>query len=103
LQALDGGRLGCEDITPIGSTRQHAFCGPHCVIRRIDATGRATLLHRLDGLQEQAARLDDGFVSWPEMLSGAVHKASHAFLDGPVLRVHALNASKIPRFLCLAI
>jgi hypothetical protein len=37
------------------------------------------------------------------MLSGTVHKTSHAFLHGPVLCVHALNASKTPGLLCLSI
>ena len=75
----------------------------HGVMRRLNATGRATLLHCLDGLQGQAACLDDGFISRPHVLSGAVHNTSHAFLDSPVLCVNALNASKILGFLCLAI
>ena len=86
VQALDGGRLAGEEITPIGSPRQLAFGGPHGVIRRLNATGRATLLHCLDGLQEQAAGLDDGFISRPEMLfwSGPQYVPCFPGQPGPV-------------------
>lgn len=50
LQALDGGRLGCEQLAPIGMTRQHAFRSPGRVIRRLNAPGCAALLDALDGL-----------------------------------------------------
>jgi hypothetical protein len=37
------------------------------------------------------------------MLLGAVYNVSHAFLDSPILRVHAIDAGKIFRLLHLPI
>src|SRR2546430_7253369 len=80
---------------PIGLAWDHAFSGAQCIVRGIDATRGTTRLDGLDGLDEQAARLNDGLVGRPEVLFGAVHNAPHAFLHGPVLRVDALNTCKI--------
>src|SRR5215813_15537053 len=88
---------------PIGLARDHAFSGPQCIVRGLGATRGTTCLDGLDGLEEQAARLNDGLVGRPKVLFGAVHNAPHAFLHGTVLRVYARDTRKICRSLHLPI
>src|SRR5262245_17175697 len=88
---------------PIGLAWDHAFSGPQCIVRGLDTTQGTICLDSLDGLDEQAARLNDGLVGRPEVLFGAIHNVPHAFLHGAVLRVDALDTRKIDRFLHLPI
>src|SRR5215475_8232424 len=103
MQDSAGSHLGRQELVPIGLAWEHAFSGPQRIVRGIDATRGATGLDGLDGIEEQAARLNDGLVGWPQVLFGAIYNAPHAFLHGPVLRVDALDARKILSFLHLPI
>src|SRR5262249_47984201 len=103
MQDSTGSHLGRQELMPIGLAWDHAFSGPQCIVCGIDATWSTTCLDGLDGLEEQAARLNDGLVSRPEVLFGAVYNVPHTFLHGPVLRVYTLDTRKIDRFLHLPI
>src|SRR5262245_14277864 len=103
MQDSTSGHLGRQELVPIGLAWDYAFSGPQRIVRRINTARGTICLDSLDGLDEQAACLDDGLVGWPEVLFGAVHNAPHTFLHGAVLRVYALDTRKIDRFLHLPI
>src|SRR5882757_3584600 len=103
LQDPVPGDVGRQRPVPVGIAREDVFTGLDRIIAGASA-GR--LLARFDCLHrfaQQLASLDDRLVGRAEMLAAAIDDPAHAFLQGTVLLVDAVDAGVALGLLHLAV
>src|SRR5262249_55047480 len=64
------------------------------VVGGLDTSGRSIRLHRGDRLEEEPSCLDDGAVGRAEVLTASIDDGAHAFLNGTVLHVDAVDTGE---------
>src|SRR5262245_38293552 len=90
-------------VPPCYPLREDLLNRTGIVVTGVCAQRITAFLDRLDRLQEQTTRHDDGAVGRPQMLSGAIYYRPHALLHPPVLGVDTINTREGLSLLDLAI